>query len=213
MVLVQQCIRDKGVLAVLCNYAAPLKKFQPSRYVIGLCTAVCIEVLGSLFCPLAQVTWFWKFKRDYQGGDFFFVFSLASKIAPSVIFVDEVDRMLGRRETPGKHETMRKMKNEFVMNWDGLRTKDKERVLVLAATNRPFDLDEAGIFDAILHGRIDFSSEAWPSISSSAKNLVKTLHADAKEWLSAVEVLNQLAVLYLQHKSLVLSLRSDLLEG
>ncbi|KAL1301159.1 calcium-dependent protein kinase 15 isoform X1 [Arachis hypogaea] len=73
--------------------------------------------------------------------------------------------------------------------------------------------NKQGIFDAILHGRIDFSSEAWPSISSSAKNLVKTLHADAKEWLSAVEVLNQLAVLYLQHKSLVLSLRSDLLEG
>ncbi|KAE8697910.1 universal stress protein A-like protein-like [Hibiscus syriacus] len=50
------------------------------------------------------------------------VFSLASKIAPSVIFVDEVDSMLGRRENP-----------------------DKERVLVLAATNRPFDLDEAVI--------------------------------------------------------------------
>nr|XP_016482697.1 PREDICTED: ATPase family AAA domain-containing protein 1-A-like [Nicotiana tabacum] len=37
------------------------------------------------------------------------------------------------------------MKNEFMVNWDGLRTKDKERVLVLAATNRPFDLDEAVI--------------------------------------------------------------------
>ncbi|KAL6494383.1 hypothetical protein OROGR_031183 [Orobanche gracilis] len=73
------------------------------------------------------------------------VFSLASKIAPSVIFVDEVDSMLGRRETPGEHEAMRKMKNEFMVNWDGLRTKDKERVLVLAATNRPFDLDEAVI--------------------------------------------------------------------
>ncbi|KAK9136897.1 hypothetical protein Sjap_007491 [Stephania japonica] len=71
------------------------------------------------------------------------VFSLASKIAPSVIFVDEVDSMLGRRENPGEHEAMRKMKNEFMVNWDGLRTKDKERVLVLAATNRPFDLDEA----------------------------------------------------------------------
>ncbi|XP_062187351.1 uncharacterized protein LOC133890805 isoform X2 [Phragmites australis] len=71
------------------------------------------------------------------------VFSLASKIAPSVIFVDEVDGMLGRRENPGEHEAMRKMKNEFMVNWDGLRTKDKERVLVLAATNRPFDLDEA----------------------------------------------------------------------
>ncbi|GMQ00057.1 hypothetical protein CsSME_00047293 [Camellia sinensis var. sinensis] len=73
------------------------------------------------------------------------VFTLASKIAPSVIFVDEVDSMLGRREKPGEHEAMRKMKNEFMVNWDGLRTKDKERVLVLAATNRPFDLDEAVI--------------------------------------------------------------------
>ncbi|KAJ8752256.1 hypothetical protein K2173_003892 [Erythroxylum novogranatense] len=40
---------------------------------------------------------------------------------------------------------MHKMKNEFMVNWDVLRTKDKERVLVLAATNRPFDLDEAVI--------------------------------------------------------------------
>ncbi|KAK1354592.1 AAA-type ATPase family protein [Heracleum sosnowskyi] len=66
------------------------------------------------------------------------VFSLASKISPSVIFLDEVDSMLG-----GRGEGMHKMKNEFMVNWDGLRTKDKERVLVLAATNRPFDLDEA----------------------------------------------------------------------
>eukprot|EP00252_Welwitschia_mirabilis_P021049 TRINITY_DN528_c0_g1_i2.p1 TRINITY_DN528_c0_g1~~TRINITY_DN528_c0_g1_i2.p1 ORF type:complete len:1254 (-),score=321.29 TRINITY_DN528_c0_g1_i2:470-4231(-) len=73
------------------------------------------------------------------------VFSLASKISPSVIFVDEVDSMLGRRENPGEHEAMRKMKNEFMVNWDGLRTKDRERILVLAATNRPFDLDEAVI--------------------------------------------------------------------
>ncbi|CAL9132680.1 unnamed protein product [Musa acuminata var. zebrina] len=73
------------------------------------------------------------------------VFSLASKIAPSVVFVDEVDSMLRKRENSGEHEGMRKMKNEFMVNWDGLRTKDKERVLVLGATNRPFDLDEAVI--------------------------------------------------------------------
>ncbi|XP_021287231.1 LOW QUALITY PROTEIN: uncharacterized protein LOC110418751 [Herrania umbratica] len=73
------------------------------------------------------------------------VFSLASKIAPSVVFVDEVVARCWRRENPGEHEAMRKMKNEFMVNWDGLRTKDTERVLVLAATNRPFDLDEAVI--------------------------------------------------------------------
>lgn len=72
-------------------------------------------------------------------------FSLASKISPSIIFVDEVDSMLARRENHGEHETMRKMKKEFMVNWDGLRTKATERVLVLAATNRPFDLDDAVI--------------------------------------------------------------------
>ncbi|CAH8275457.1 unnamed protein product [Arabidopsis lyrata] len=73
------------------------------------------------------------------------VFSLASKMSPCVIFVDEVDSMLGRRENRQGHEAMRKMKNEFMMHWDGLTTKQMERVLVLAATNRPFDLDEAVI--------------------------------------------------------------------
>lgn len=57
----------------------------------------------------------------------------------------QVDSMLRKRESRGEHEAMRKIKNEFMVNWDGLRTKDKERVLVLAATNRPFDLDEAVI--------------------------------------------------------------------
>jgi SpoVK/Ycf46/Vps4 family AAA+-type ATPase len=38
---------------------------------------------------------------------------------------------------------MRKMKNEFMVNWDGLCTKEQERVIVLGATNRPYDLDDA----------------------------------------------------------------------
>ncbi|KAH3757304.1 AAA+-type ATPase [Pelomyxa schiedti] len=70
------------------------------------------------------------------------VFTLASKIAPSVIFIDEVDSILGKRQHH-EHEAMRKIKNEFMSMWDGLRTKQTERVLVLAATNRPFDLDDA----------------------------------------------------------------------
>ncbi|MCH91338.1 hypothetical protein A2U01_0012265, partial [Trifolium medium] len=48
MVIVQQCLRDKGLLEVLCNYASPSKKFQPSKNVIGFCTAVFIEVLGTV---------------------------------------------------------------------------------------------------------------------------------------------------------------------
>ncbi|RDX79717.1 hypothetical protein CR513_39830, partial [Mucuna pruriens] len=48
MVIVQQCIRDKGILDVLCNYASSSKKSQPSRHVIGFCTAVFVEVLGTV---------------------------------------------------------------------------------------------------------------------------------------------------------------------
>ncbi|CAB4271513.1 unnamed protein product [Prunus armeniaca] len=51
--------------------------------------------------------------------------------------------MLGQRTRVGEHEAMRKIKNEFMTHWDGLLTKTGERILVLAATNRPFDLDEA----------------------------------------------------------------------
>ncbi|KAL0351134.1 UNVERIFIED_CONTAM: Spastin [Sesamum radiatum] len=70
------------------------------------------------------------------------IFSLASKLAPSLVFIDEVDSLLGKRREL-EHEITRKVKNEFMLNWDGLHTKEMERVFVLAATNRPFDLDEA----------------------------------------------------------------------
>ncbi|XP_047973010.1 uncharacterized protein LOC125215595 [Salvia hispanica] len=71
------------------------------------------------------------------------LFTLAGKVSPTIIFVDEVDSMLGQRNKSGEHEAMRKIKNEFMTHWDGLLTNPGERILVLAATNRPFDLDEA----------------------------------------------------------------------
>ncbi|KAK4436389.1 hypothetical protein Salat_0802600 [Sesamum alatum] len=45
-VIVQQCIRDLGVLEAICSYATPAKKIQPSKHVTGFCTAVIFEVLG-----------------------------------------------------------------------------------------------------------------------------------------------------------------------
>jgi hypothetical protein len=38
---------------------------------------------------------------------------------------------------------MRKFKAEALAQWDGLTTSNAERVTVLGATNRPWDLDEA----------------------------------------------------------------------
>ncbi|KAM3682910.1 hypothetical protein ACJW31_12G106500 [Castanea mollissima] len=47
-VIMQQCIRDKGVLEAICDHATPSKKNQPSRFVISFCTAVVVEALGSI---------------------------------------------------------------------------------------------------------------------------------------------------------------------
>ncbi|KAL7001520.1 hypothetical protein U1Q18_002672 [Sarracenia purpurea var. burkii] len=73
------------------------------------------------------------------------LFSFASKLAPVIIFVDEVDSLLGARGGAFEHEATRRMRNEFMAAWDGLRTKDSQRILILGATNRPFDLDDAVI--------------------------------------------------------------------
>ncbi|DBA81560.1 TPA: hypothetical protein ACH3X1_007333 [Trebouxia sp. C0004] len=74
------------------------------------------------------------------------VFSLASKLSPCVLFIDEVDAMLSKRDSQKEHEAHREIKNEFMAQWDGIRTGSSssvDRVMVLGATNRPQDLDEA----------------------------------------------------------------------
>ncbi|KAL7183698.1 hypothetical protein ACSBR2_025974 [Camellia fascicularis] len=97
---------------------------------------------GASFINVSMSTitskWFGEDEKNVRA-----LFTLAAKVSPTIIFVDEVDSMLGQRTRVGEHEAMRKIKNEFMTHWDGLLTKSGERILVLAATNRPFDLDEA----------------------------------------------------------------------
>lgn len=97
---------------------------------------------GASFINVSMSTitskWFGEDEKNVRA-----LFTLAAKVSPTIIFVDEVDSMLGQRTRVGEHEAMRKIKNEFMTHWDGLLTKPGVRILVLAATNRPFDLDEA----------------------------------------------------------------------
>ncbi|KAE8683910.1 ATPase family AAA domain-containing protein 1-like isoform X2 [Hibiscus syriacus] len=70
------------------------------------------------------------------------VFSLAYKLQPAIIFIDEVDSLLGERRATDQ-DTMAIMKTEFMTLWDGFSTDQNARVMVLGATNRPAELDEA----------------------------------------------------------------------
>ncbi|KAI0098825.1 P-loop containing nucleoside triphosphate hydrolase protein [Nemania sp. FL0031] len=85
------------------------------------------------------------------------LFALAKVMAPSIIFVDEIDSLLSQRSGSGDHESTRRIKTEFLIQWSDLQRAaagrespkgardrgDANRVLVLAATNLPWAIDEA----------------------------------------------------------------------
>ncbi|XP_071774773.1 outer mitochondrial transmembrane helix translocase [Centroberyx gerrardi] len=70
------------------------------------------------------------------------VFSLAVKIQPCIIFIDEIDSFLRNRSSLD-HEATAMMKAQFMSLWDGLETSTSSQVMVMGATNRPQDLDPA----------------------------------------------------------------------
>jgi katanin p60 ATPase-containing subunit A1 len=84
------------------------------------------------------------------------LFEMARFYAPSTVFIDEVDSVASKRGG-SDHESSKKMKTEFFIQMDGVSSEaaaevDEEskgeplkNVMVLAATNRPWDLDEAMI--------------------------------------------------------------------
>ncbi|KAG2452360.1 hypothetical protein HYH02_003382 [Chlamydomonas schloesseri] len=71
------------------------------------------------------------------------VFSLAAKMEPCIIFIDEVDAMLGKRGQSSEHEATLQVKTEFMQLWDGMESSRGQRVVVMGATNRPWMVDEA----------------------------------------------------------------------
>lgn len=74
------------------------------------------------------------------------VFSLARKLQPSIVFIDEIDAVLGQRRSQ-EHEASGMVKAEFMTHWDGLTSAntsgEAQRILILGATNRIQDIDEA----------------------------------------------------------------------
>ena len=88
------------------------------------------------------------------------LFEAARLVAPSVVFLDEVDALVGSRGENGEHEASRRLKTEIFSQMDGIAASNKGvhgsgegtepeeghgrgRVMVLATTNCPWDLDEA----------------------------------------------------------------------
>ncbi|XP_076794233.1 fidgetin-like protein 1 isoform X2 [Arvicanthis niloticus] len=70
------------------------------------------------------------------------LFAVARCQQPAVIFIDEIDSLLSQRGD-GEHESSRRIKTEFLVQLDGATTSSEDRILVVGATNRPQEIDEA----------------------------------------------------------------------
>eukprot|EP00658_Telonema_sp_P-2_P015055 TRINITY_DN15768_c0_g1_i2.p1 TRINITY_DN15768_c0_g1~~TRINITY_DN15768_c0_g1_i2.p1 ORF type:complete len:419 (+),score=111.14 TRINITY_DN15768_c0_g1_i2:220-1476(+) len=69
------------------------------------------------------------------------LFTLARKVEPSIIFIDEIDS-LGRTRRDDDHQVVSDMRAELMSCWDGF-SSDSTRVMVLGTTNRLWAIDPA----------------------------------------------------------------------
>lgn len=70
------------------------------------------------------------------------LFSVAVARQPSVIFIDEIDSIMSARSAT-EHEASRRLKSEFLIQFDGVLSNPDDRVIIMGATNRPQELDDA----------------------------------------------------------------------
>ncbi|CAH2086861.1 unnamed protein product [Euphydryas editha] len=108
------------------------------KTLIGKCVAAqCRATFFSISASSLTSKWIGDGEKMVRA-----LFAVARCHQPAVIFIDEIDSLLSQRGD-GEHEASRRIKTEFLVQFDGAATGEDDRILIIGATNRPQELDEA----------------------------------------------------------------------
>uniref|UniRef100_A0A0N5BH26 AAA domain-containing protein n=1 Tax=Strongyloides papillosus TaxID=174720 RepID=A0A0N5BH26_STREA len=102
------------------------------------------------------------------------LFDTAKSYAPSILFFDEIDSITLKRGKNAEHEATRRTICEFLVQFEEISKSDETKVYVLAATNRPWDIDEAVLrrFEAKFY--VPLPDEA--SRATIVRNAMREIH-------------------------------------
>ena len=70
------------------------------------------------------------------------LFNKARKEQPSIIFMDELDSLAPSREA-NINESSRRVLGQLLIEIEGFSTRKEDKILIMGATNKPWDLDDA----------------------------------------------------------------------
>ncbi|XP_045166158.2 spastin-like isoform X2 [Mercenaria mercenaria] len=99
------------------------------------------------------------------------MFAVAKELQPAVVFMDEIDSVLCERKE-GENDASRRLKTEFLVQFDGVAGASDDKVLIMGATNRPQELD-----DAVLRR---FSKRVYVAMPNKSTRLMLLKHLLSK---------------------------------
>ncbi|MCP4761002.1 MAG: ATP-binding protein [archaeon] len=111
------------------------------------------------------------------------LFEVARRMAPTIIFIDEIDTMVIKRDFQNESGCIRRVKTQLLQEIKELKNYEGELVTIITATNRPWDIDEVflPLFDKKIYVPLPDSESRQEIFKFYSRNVLGTENIDFHE--------------------------------